>query len=102
MMTSVGYRRCRKIVEMLLQNDHLPDDIVKWDEVKSLIEREIADDPRTVTLYRNRLKKWGFLTEVRRALFRINCLDRYGNPVTIQQELKTEEIIKRAFNGNPQ
>jgi len=99
-MPSVAYRRCRKIIELLFREGYLPDDIVRWEEVKRIIELEIADDPRTVTHYRRRLKRWGFLTEVRRKLFKISVLDRYGNPITIQEQLKSEkEIIEKALNG---
>ncbi len=97
-MPSVAYRRCRKIIELLFNENHLPDDIVQWEEVKQIIEMEIADDPRTVKLYRCRLKRWGFLTEIRRKLFKINTLDRYGNPITLQKTLKsTREIVNKAL-----
>lgn len=100
-MPSVAYRRCRRIVELLLQRDHLPNDILRWGEIKEIIELEVADDPRTVILYGERLKRWGFLTEIRRALFQINALDRYGNPMTKQEQLKsTKEIVENVLNGS--
>lgn len=98
-MPSVAYRRCRKIVDLLFEKGHLPEDIVKWDEIKQVIELEIADDARTVGLYRDRLKRWGFLTEVRRTLFLINVLDRYGNPITKQEKLQSEkDVVERALD----
>jgi len=102
MSPSVAYRRCRRIIELLIQNDHLPEDTVEWNEIKQIIELEIADDPRTVNLYRQRLKRWGFVTEVRLTLFRINPLDRYGNPITKQEKLKKDsEIVGKALGVLP-
>jgi hypothetical protein len=102
-MPSIAYRRCRRIVDLLLENGHLPEDVVKWDEIKQIIELEIVDDPRTVALYRNRLKRWGFLTEIRRTLFQINLLDRYGDPVTKQKRLESEkDVVERALGNDAQ
>jgi hypothetical protein len=98
-MASIAFRRCRKIIGLLFEKNYMPDDVLRWQtEIKPLVEREIADDPRTVALYRKRLVRWGFLTLGGRGLFRLNRLDRYGNPLTYQDTLKsTKETVEKAI-----
>ncbi len=77
------------------------DDIIRWNELKEVIELEIAGDPRTIELYIKRLLKWKFLTETRRNLYRINQQDTNGHPIAADRQLKsTREALENALKIN--
>jgi len=98
-MPSIPYRRCQRIIEILLrEKNYMVNDIIRWSELKEIIELEVAGDPRTLELYRKRLLKWHFLTKTRQQLYKINPLDPHGHPITTQTQVKsTMEALKNAL-----
>lgn len=96
MNTSILYRRCRQVVDKMLEDGFTTVERVRWIDIEPYIAMYCGADPRTLDKYRHYITYFGFFKECQHAIFEWCERDKFGNPVkSVQTSLSLLRVLSK-------